>query len=256
MEAASSGRVSIFPIGFNTFAYNHIMRQTIFLRTFLNSIKRVVVGVPINMLLIVMAAFALSRETHRLAGRQFYVWYFIVPMLVSGGLIPTFLTVKSLGLLNSFWALILPGAVQIYYLILMINFFRTIPVELEEAARIDGASYWRILWQIFVPCALPAVVTLTLFCIVNHWNEWFSAQIYLNRPEDFPLQSYLQVLLNQTRDTNMQSLSLKEMEELSKINNRTYNAAQIVISTLPVLIIYPFLQKYFVTGITLGGVKG
>ena len=126
--------------------------------------------------------------------------------------------------------------------------------ELEEAALIDGAGPWCILWKLFVPCSLPAIATLTLFFVVGHWNEWFSAQIYMNRVEQYPLQSYLQVLLTQTK--NLQNLSLKEQEEMAKINSRTFNSAQIVISTIPVLVVYPFLQKYFVTGLTLGGVKG
>jgi len=256
MEAASTGKVTLIPVGFNTTAYQHIMKQDLFLRTFFNSFKRVLIGVPLNMLLTVMSAYALSKSRSQLAFRQFYVWFFVVTMLVSGGLIPTYITINNLGLINSFWALILPTAVPVYNIILMVNFFKNVPIELEEAARIDGAGTWRVLWQIFVPCSLPAIATLTLFCVVTHWNEWFSGQIYLNRVEDFPLQSYLQVLLNQTKDTNMQSLTIKEMEELSKINTRTYNAAQIVLSTLPVLIVYPFLQKYFVTGLTLGGVKG
>lgn len=255
MEAASTGKVTLFPVGFNVTAYKHIMKQPMFLRTFCNSVLRLAVGVPLNMALTIMAAYPLSMSRGRLSFRQFYVWFFVITMLVSGGLIPTYLTIKTLGLLNSFWSLILPGAVPVYNVILLVNFFKTIPPEMEEAARIDGAGYWRILWGIFVPCALPAVATLTLFCVVNHWNEWFSAQIYLNNSEMFPLQSYLQVLLNQTKDANMQNLSLKEIEELSKINTRTYNAAQIVVSTLPVLLVYPFLQKYFVTGLTLGGVK-
>lgn len=256
MEAASTGKVTLFPVGFNTTAYQHILKQDLFLQTFFNSFKRVLVGVPINMLLTLMSAYALSKNRDQLAFRQFYVWFFIITMLVSGGLIPTYITINSLGLINSFWSLILPTAVPVYNIILMVNFFKNVPIELEEAARMDGAGTWRVLWQIFVPCSLPAIATLTLFCVVTHWNEWFSGQIYLNRIEDFPLQSYLQVLLNQTKDSNMQSLTLKEMEELSKINTRTYNAAQIVLSTLPVLLVYPFLQKYFVTGLTLGGVKG
>ncbi len=255
MEAASAGRVSIVPVGFNTAAYQNILKQPLFGAAFLNSVKRLLVGVPINMFLIITAAYPLSMGKNRLRFRQFYVWFFIITLMISGGLIPTYLTIKELGLLNSFWSLILPGAVPVYNVILMVNFFRSLPPELEEAARMDGAGSWRILWRICVPCSLPAVATLTLFCVVNHWNEWFSAQIYLNTMEAFPLQSYLQVLLTQTKDSNMQNLSLKEIEELSKINTRTYNAAQIVISTLPVLAVYPFLQKYFVTGLTLGGVK-
>ena len=207
------------------------------------------------MLLVVTAAFPLSLNRGRLHGRSFYIGYFMATMLVSGGLIPTYLTVMKLGLLDNFLSLILPSAISAFNLIIMVNFFRGIPTALEEAARIDGAGYWRVLFSVYIPCALPAIATIALFCIVGHWNEWFSAQIYLNKMEMYPLQSYLQIVLNQTKTENMQNLSAAELERLSKLSSQTINAAQIVISTIPILIIYPFVQKYFVTGLTLGGVK-
>lgn len=256
MEAASTGKVTVYPIGFSLAAYKNILQKPLFLQTFRNSVLRVLAGVPLNMFLAILAAYPLSMTKDRLLFRQFYVWFFVIPMLVSGGLIPTYLTVKAVGLVDKFWALIIPGAVPIYNVILLVNYFKTIPAELEDAAKIDGAGYFKILWNVFVPCSLPAIATITLFCTVTHWNEWFDALIYMNGMEKFPLQSYLQVLLNQTKEASLQNLSLKEIEELSKINTRTYNAAQIVIATIPVIIIYPFLQKYFVTGLTLGSVKG
>ena len=236
-EAVAAGEVSLLPVGFTTVAYTTILKDRLFLRTFGNSLLRLLAGVPINLFLAITAAYPLSKNGNKLAFRQGYVWFFVTTMLV-----------------GSFWALILPGAVSAYNMILLLNFFKTIPSELEEAALIDGAGHWRILWGLYVPCSLPAIATLTLFFVVGHWNEWFSAQIYLNRTEQYPLQSYLQVLLTQSKNT--QNLSLKELEELAKVNNRTFNSAQIVLSTLPVLLVYPFLQRYFVTGLTLGSVKG
>ena len=253
-EAVAAGAGSLLPVGFTTVAYTTILKDRLFLRTFGNSLLRLLAGVPINLFLAITAAYPLSKNGNKLAFRQGYVWFFVTTMLVGGGLIPTYLTIRALGLLGSFWALILPGAVSAYNMILLLNFFKTIPSELEEAALIDGAGHWRILWGLYVPCSLPAIATLTLFFVVGHWNEWFSAQIYLNRTEQYPLQSYLQVLLTQSKNT--QNLSLKELEELAKVNNRTFNSAQIVLSTLPVLLVYPFLQRYFVTGLTLGSVKG
>ena len=229
-EAVAAGEVSLLPVGFTTVAYTTILKDRLFLRTFGNSLLRLLAGVPINLFLAITAAYPLSKNGNKLAFRQGYVWFFVTTMLVGGGLIPTYLTIRALGLLGSF------------------------PSELEEAALIDGAGHWRILWGLYVPCSLPAIATLTLFFVVGHWNEWFSAQIYLNRTEQYPLQSYLQVLLTQSKNT--QNLSLKELEELAKVNNRTFNSAQIVLSTLPVLLVYPFLQRYFVTGLTLGSVKG
>lgn len=253
-SAAATGKVSLWPVEPTAAAFSQIMKKREFLGTFWTSTKRVILGVPINMLLTIMLAYPLSHE--KLTFRQGYVAFVVFTMLFSGGLIPFYLVVKGFGLLNSFWSLILPFAVPVYNVILMVNFFKNVPGELEEAAIIDGAGYFRTLISIFVPCSLPSIATLTLFCVVNQWNEWFYGAIFLNRLEDMPLQTYLQQLLNMTKTSNLQNLSQKELEELSKINNRTLNAAQIVISTLPVLVIYPFLQKYFVTGLTLGSVKG
>ena len=252
--AAATGTVTLWPKEPTFAAFRTIMKKREFLGTFWTSTKRVLCGVPLNMLLTVMLAYPLSHE--KLTLRPFYVSAVVFTMLFSGGLIPFYLVVKGVGLLNSFWSLILPFAVPVYNVILMVNFFKNVPGELEEAAIIDGAGYFRTLISIFIPCSLPSIATLTLFCVVNQWNEWFYGAIFLNRLEQMPLQTYLQQLLNMTKTSNLQNLSQKELEELSKINNRTLNAAQIVISTLPVLMIYPFLQKYFVTGLTLGSVKG
>lgn len=252
--AASTGSVTLWPKDVTLVAFRTILKKQEFLGTFWTSTKRVLIGVPVNMMLTIMAAYPLCHD--KLTFRQGYVAIVVFTMLFSGGLIPMYLVVKSLGLLNSFWSLILPFAVPVYNVILMVNFFKNVPIELEEAAIIDGASYFRTLIQTYVPCSLPSIATLTLFCVVNHWNEWFYGAIFLNRLEDMPLQTYLQQLLNLTKAASMQNLSQKEMEEMSKINSRTFNAAQIVISSLPVLAIYPFLQKYFVTGLTLGSVKG
>lgn len=253
--AASSGKISLFPKDITFFAYKKIMETPIFFTSFLNSVKRVGIGVPLNIFLIVTAAFPLSLNKSKFRSRSFYVWFFMITTLVSGGLIPWYLTISKLGLINSFWSLILPGAVPVFNVIIMVNFFRNIPDSLLEAAKIDGAGYWRILWGIYVPCSLAAIATVTLFCFVHHWNEWFQAQILLNKMDKYPLQSYLQVILNQTKESNMANLSDKELEQLAKTSSQTFNAAQIVISIIPIMAVYPLLQKYFVTGITLGGVK-
>lgn len=255
-EMAASGTVTIIPKNFTLISYKSILSKPIFLQTFRNSFLRVGLSVPLSMFLTVTAAYPLSKGKEKLMFRQFYVWFYVLTMLFSGGLIPLYLTVRNLKLLNNFWSIILPGAVSVYNIVLMLNFFKTIPDEIEEAATIDGASYWCILWKIFVPCSGSTIATLTLFSTVSSWNEWFYPQIFLNRMEDYPLQSYLQVLINQVKDSTLATLSPKELEELSKVDTRTYNAAQIVISSIPILAIYPFLQRYFVTGITLGSVKG
>lgn len=253
-EAAAGGEVTLYPIGFNLIAYKNTMQRQAFWQSFLNSLIRVGIGVPLNMILTILAAFTLSRREDKLMGRKIYVWFFLLTMLFNGGLIPWYLTIRATGLLNSIWALILPSAVQVYNTILLVSFFRGVPYEIEEAAIIDGSGPMRVLTNVYLPCSVPAIATLTLFCLVNHWNEWFSGQILMNKMEKYPLMSYLQVLLHLSK--NLEKLSEKEIEELLKVNLRTFNAAQLVIAMLPMLLAYPFFQRFFITGLTLGGVKG
>lgn len=252
--AISAGEVSLWPVDFNISAYKFILKKQMFLISFLNSIKRVAIGVPINMLLMTLCAYALSKPEHKFTARKYYIWYFIITILFNGGMIPWYLTIKATGLVNTIWALIIPSAVSVYNIILLTNFFRALPYEMEEAAYIDGATDWKVLWNIYLPNSLPAIATLTLFMIVFHWNEWFSGQILMSRLDKYPMQSYLRMILTATVD--LQNLSDKEIEEIMLVNNRNYNAAQIFIATLPILCVYPMLQKYFVSGLTLGSVKG
>lgn len=253
-EAAAGGEVTLYPIGFNLIAYKNTMQRQAFWQSFLNSLIRVGIGVPLNMILTILAAFTLSRREDKLMGRKIYVWFFLITMLFNGGLIPWYLTIRATGLLNSIWALILPSAVQVYNTILLVSFFRGVPYEIEEAAIIDGSGPMGVLTNVYLPCSVPAIATLTLFCLVNHWNEWFSGQILMNKMEKYPLMSYLQVLLHLSK--NLEKLSEKEIEELLKVNLRTFNAAQLIIAMLPMLLAYPFFQRFFITGLTLGGVKG
>ena len=253
-EAAAGGEVTLYPIGFNLIAYKNTMQRQAFWQSFLNSLIRVGIGVPLNMILTILAAFTLSRREDKLMGRKIYVWFFLLTMLFNGGLIPWYLTIRATGLLNCMWALILPSAVQVYNTILLVSFFRGVPYEIEEAAIIDGSGPMGVLTNVYIPCSVPAIATLTLFCLVNHWNEWFSGQILMNKMEKYPLMSYLQVLLHLSK--NLEKLSEKEIEELLKVNLRTFNAAQLVIAMLPMLLAYPFFQRFFITGLTLGGVKG
>ena len=253
-EAAAGGEVTLYPIGFNLIAYKNTMQRQAFWQSFLNSLIRVGIGVPLNMILTILAAFTLSRREDKLMGRKIYVWFFLLTMLFNGGLIPWYLTIRATGLLNSMWALILPSAVQVYNTILLVSFFRGVPYEIEEAAIIDGSGPLGVLTNVYIPCSVTAIATLTLFCLVNHWNEWFSGQILMNKMEKYPLMSYLQVLLHLSK--NLEKLSEKEIEELLKVNLRTFNAAQLIIAMLPMLLAYPFFQRFFITGLTLGGVKG
>jgi putative aldouronate transport system permease protein len=158
-----------------------------------------------------------------------------------------------LKLLDTIWALVLPGAVSVFNVILLLNFFRQVPKELAEAAFIDGANHWSTLWRIYVPVSTPALATILLFCLVHHWNSWFDGLILMNRPEHYPLQSYIQTIVV-TR--SFESMTQEEALNLARISDKTLKSAQIFLGSLPIIAVYPFLQRYFVKGIVLGGVKG
>jgi putative aldouronate transport system permease protein len=218
------------------------------------SLQRLLFAVPLSMLVSILAAYPLSRQNSEFKARKYYIWYFVVPMLFSGGLIPTYMIVRNTGLIDSVWALVLPYLVNVFNIILMMNFFRTIPKELEEAALIDGAGNIRVLVSVILPVSTPVLATVALFFIVNHWNSWFDGLIYMNSPEKYPLQTYLQTMVI-SRDLMVME-SLRDVRNIPDISDRTGKAAQIFLAALPVLIVYPFLQKYFTTGIVMGSVKG
>lgn len=177
---------------------------------------------------------------------------FFITMLFNGGMIPTYLLINKLKMLDSIWSLILPCGVNVFNILLILSFFRQLSTELEDAATVDGAGHWRTLWQIFVPISLPVIATVTLFTLVFHWNSWFDGMIYM-KSEQYPLQTYLRTIIMQFNFTN---LTPEEQMRLSNLNEHALKSAQMIIGTLPILCVYPFLQKYFVSGITLGSVKG
>jgi putative aldouronate transport system permease protein len=251
-SAASAGLVSLWPIGFNLKSYEFVMQNVEFIRSVGVSVQRVLLGSFIQMLLIVITAYPLSMEATRFRFRTAYAWYFLVTILFGGGLIPTYMVIKDLAMLDTIWALIIPSAVPVFSVVLLLNFYRGLPKELEEAAFIDGASLLRTLFNIILPLSLPAIATLLLFSMVGHWNAWFDGLLYMNRPENYPLQSYLQTLII---NNDFKATTAEELQMLKSISNRSVKAAQIFLGALPILLVYPFLQKYFMKGIVLGSVK-
>lgn len=246
------GFVTFWPIGFNLENYGKILGASAFQNSFLISVERTAIGTAINMTLLVLLAYPLSKNTHEFKGRNIFMSFFLFAMLFSGGLIPTFLVVRALGLMDKIWALILPGALQIWSLFLMMNFFREVPKELEEAAIIDGANHFQILLNVFLPISLPALATLTLFAAVGHWNAWFDGAIYMTRAEHYPLQTFLRTVVVQL---DMSRLGINP-KDLAQLSNRSLKDAQIFVTILPILFVYPFLQRYFISGLKLGAVKG
>ena len=249
--AASANMVGLVPVDFTTSAYKTLLGESQFWVSFWISIKRVFLGTIINMILTILLAYPLSKSKREFKGHDVYMYIVIFAMLFSGGMIPIYLTIISYGLLNAIWALILPGAVPVFNVILLMNFFKGVPKSLEEAAAIDGASKLTILLKIYLPISMPALATIILFCIVNHWNDFFSGLVYMNKTSMYPLQTYIQQLsvdMSQITDP-------EQLKRFAQVSNKTLDAAKIVVSTIPLLIIYPFLQKYFVSGIVIGAVK-
>ncbi|WP_372662256.1 carbohydrate ABC transporter permease [Cohnella sp.] len=251
--STAANLVTFWPMGFNVNAYELIMNNEAFLHSLWISLERVGVGVVVSMILIVLSAYPLSLEAKQLKGRTFFVWYFVFTILFNGGLIPLFIVVNELNLVNNFWALILPYAVPAFNVIIMMNFFRGLPSALSEAARIDGAGHWTILLRVFLPLSLPAVATLSLFSIVYHWNDYFTGLFLMSESKNWPLQTYLYSQLYVGIDFT--KLSPEEAKTIASISNRSLRAAQIMVTIIPVLIVYPFLQRYFVAGLTIGSVK-
>lgn len=253
--SAAVGRVTFLPVNFNISSYIQILQEGRFFVAFWVSIKRVVLGGLVNVFLVVLTAFPLSRDTRVFRNRNLYMWIIVFTMLFNGGLIPIFILVKGLNLLDSIWALILPGAVPVFSVIILMNFFKGIPKSLEEAAVVDGANPITVLTQIFIPLALPSIATITLFSIVGHWNAFFDGKIFINTLMKQPLSTYIQTLTVELNFQAMQSMSPSEIIRKLEMSNLTFNSAKVVVSMVPILIIYPLLQKYFVTGIVMGAVK-
>ena len=248
-------KVFLWPKEFTLKAYQYVLESKEFWSSVSVSVKRVLVGVPLNTLLTILVAYPLSKDERQFKARKYYVAYMLTVMLFNGGLMPTYYIVSKTKLIDTVWALIIPGAVPIFNCIVLMNFFRGIPSELEESAKLDGASQWQILWRIFIPISKPSLATIILFSLINHWNSWFDGLIYSNHTTNYPLQSYLQTLVNSTTEILSQG-DVKAIEKLVDINDTNMKAAQIFISVIPLMLIYPFLQKYFTTGLTMGSVKG
>ncbi|MBC8078794.1 MAG: carbohydrate ABC transporter permease [Gorillibacterium sp.] len=249
--AATANIVNFFPLSWTNEAYSTTLGNSSFLRSLWISVERTVLGTVVSMLVTVMAAYSLSKDNRKFPGRTPYTWFFVFTMLFNGGLIPIYFVVNKLGLMDSIWSLILPVAINVWNMILMVNFFRTLPKELEDACLIDGAGHFAVLWRIFLPLSMPAIATLSLFCMVFHWNSWFDGVIYMRDMVNYPLASFLHAMVV---SDNLTQLGISA-NDVANISNRTVKAAQLFISCVPILLIYPFLQKYFVKGIVLGSVK-
>ncbi len=249
--AANANLVGLLPVQFTLDAYAKTLVNENFLRSLWVSVQRTGLGTVLSMVVVILAAYPLSKEKHHFKRRNIYTWFFVFTMLFSGGLIPFYILVQKLHMMNTMWVLIIPGAVSVWNMILLLNFFRGVPKDLEEAAFIDGAGHLRTLFSIYLPISLPAIATLSLFSMVGHWNSWFDGLIFMTDHKNYPLATFLQTIIVQQ---DFSKVSVRP-EDLENISQRTVKAAQIFIGMAPILIVYPFLQRFFVKGIVLGAVK-
>lgn len=242
------GEVGIIPIRPNLEAYRYMFRYNLLGSGFKNSLFILIVGTSINLLMTMMTAYPLAKKS--LIGRRFLMLMITFTMMFSGGLIPNYIVIVKLGLVDSLWSLILPGCVSAYNMIIMKNFFEALPAELNEAARIDGMSEMKILFRIVVPLSLPSLCTIGLFYGVGHWNAYFNATIYLNSRSRWPLQVVLRNLLENAVTSEI------DYGDSATLPVEPLKMAVVVFTTAPIVILYPFIQKYFVKGALVGSIKG
>lgn len=254
-DVVDAGTVGLYPINFTFEAYTYLLQKKEFFRAFGWSVLRVVTGTVLSVVVISLAAYPLSKGIGVFKGRKFYIAFFLLIMFFSGGLVPTYILITKMQLNNTLFALILPSAMNAWNMVLMVNCFRQIPSALEEAARMDGASDFKIFLKVYLPLSLPTLATVTLFTAVQHWNSWFDGIIYMSK-ENMPLQSYIYNMINEANLlAHSTNLTQEQLAALQNLPGKTLRSAQIFIAMLPIMLLYPFAQKYFVKGLTLGSVK-
>jgi putative aldouronate transport system permease protein len=246
-----AGEIGIWPKGFNTHAYTEVFLNPMFMNALKNTVIITLSGTLITLVLVISTGYALSRK--RLVARKYVMLYFLFTMFFNAGIIPNFLNIRNLGLYDSLWALILPVAMSVYYMILVKSFFEQLPPELEESAAIDGCNDIQTLALIFLPISKPIVATIGLFAAVHYWNVYVPGVMYIQAPKLLPLQVVVQMLIYS--HTSVDSQRVAELDLRGDLGSETLKMAVIVVSTLPIVIVYPFLQKHFVKGVTLGAVK-
>lgn len=248
------GEMWLLPKDINFDAYKKVFMNEDILNGFWNTIKYTAVGTAINVVMTTMAAFPLSRKDFM--GRNLIMGFLVFTMFFSGGLIPSYLLIKELGMLDTFWVMVIPNAVAIWNIIIMRTFFQTtIPIELQESAMIDGCSNIQILIKIVLPLSMPVIAVMVLFYAVGHWNSYFNALIYLQDRELFPLQLILREILIQSQtDEMVKATSESFVKQQLSVEGLKY--AVLVVSNIPMMLLYPFLQRYFVKGFMIGAIKG
>ncbi|PYI54051.1 carbohydrate ABC transporter permease [Paenibacillus flagellatus] len=238
------------PVGFDLEAYKAVFANPMIVKGYQNTLLYVALGTAINLVMTAVGAYVLSRP--KLYFKNMIMFFIVVTMVFHGGLIPTYLLVNELGMMNTMWALLIPGAINTFNMIIMRTAFQGVPISLEESARMDGANDWTVLFRIIIPLSMPVIAVMILWYAVGHWNSYFSALVYLRNREMYPLQLVLrEILIANSTDSMMTGVASDDKYAIGE----TIKYATIIVSTLPILCLYPFLQKYFVKGVMIGSLK-
>ena len=252
--AVSAGLVSIFPVDFQLETVKYIMRDSQFQRAMENTVFITALGTAGGMILTILTAYPLSKE--HLRGRKGFMYIYIFIMLFSGGMVPSYILYRSLHLVNTIWALVLSGMFSVFNMLVMKSFFEAIPTALEEAAKVDGASEWKVLTRVILPVAKPVLASVSMFYAVGYWNNYLSSVLYITKQELKPLQRYLFDLVTAVSSVDNSIGADVNIEIAMNLTGENARAAAILVGAFPILCVYPFLQKYFQSGMTIGAVKG
>lgn len=252
------GGITLFPRKFSTYSYEQVFANELLPRAAINSVVRTGIATILGVCVAALIGFVLSRE--ELVFRKFITMFFLFTMYISAGLIPTYFLMKDLHLLNNFWVYILPSLVSVFNVIIIKSYMQSLPESLVEAAKVDGAGYFRVFWQIIFPCCKPVLATVALWCAVGAWNSWFDTFLYCSSDESLTtLQYEMMKLLASAMNSGAKrdpSAMYNASSTISTVTPTSMRAAVTVVASVPILVVYPFLQKYFVKGVTLGAVKG
>ena len=252
MLLLSNKGLLLYPKGFNLEAYELVLKDPLLGTSYLNTLFYVIVGTALSVVLTIMGAYAFSRAGTMWATPLMFLVVFT--MWFSGGMIPYYLLVRDLGMYNTRWAMIIPKAISTYNLIIMRTAFQSVPVSLEESARLDGANDFTIMTRVIVPLSVPTIAVITLFYSVSYWNAWFNGMLFLSNRLLYPLQLFLREILILSSTDSMSAGSLSQGDQVAI--GETVKYATIVVATVPILLVYPFVQKYFVKGVMIGAIKG
>jgi putative aldouronate transport system permease protein len=252
---AAKGGVTFWPRAFTLENYAIVFKDDRIVNGFYISVLRTIVGTACSILMTAILGYGMSRR--ELIGRNYYMIFFIITLYFSGGLIPTFLLIRSLGLMDTFWVFIIPTLISVWNMIIFRTFFQALPAGLEESAKMDGCGNWSTFFRIVIPLSGPVIATLALFAAVFHWNDWFLPSIYINSENLIPIQTMLrQILLSNIVTSQLDAGSAAHVEKLQRVTSKSLSMATMMVATLPIVCIYPFLQKYFVKGVLVGSLKG